>query len=86
VGITLSIVNFLRIWLLEKVDISIALTVSITLLFTIILSKMIGGLLPIAAKKVKIDPAIMAGPLITTIVDAMSLLVYFAVATRLLNI
>ena len=55
------------------------LTVSITVAATIIIAKMVGGTLPLAAKKLKLDPAIMAGPLITTIVDALALL--FIVAT-----
>lgn len=86
VGIVLAIVNFARIYYLEKVDFFIALTVSITLFVTVVVSKVIGGLLPIVAKKIKIDPAIMAGPLITTIVDALSLTVYFAIASWVLNI
>ncbi len=86
VGITLSIVNFLRIYYIQKADLQVALTVSITLLFTVVLSKIVGGILPIIAKKLKLDPAIMAGPLITTIVDAVALLIYFTTATWLLGI
>jgi magnesium transporter len=62
------------------------LTVSITLFLTIVLSKIIGGILPLIADKIKIDPTIMAGPLITTIVDTFVLLVYFEVASFLLGI
>lgn len=86
VGLVLSSVNFLRIYYLEKNDILIAMAVSITLFITIILSKVVGGILPIAAKKMKLDPAIMAGPLITTIVDAVALFIYFSIATWLLGI
>lgn len=86
VGIVLALVNFLRIYYIEKVNIYIALTVSVTLFFTVIASKVIGGILPIAAKKLKIDPAIMASPLITTIVDALSLTVYFTIASLILHI
>lgn len=86
VGISLSATNFLRLILFEKVNAVIALTVSLTLIFTVMLSKILGGLLPLLAKKLKIDPAIMAGPLITTIVDALSLIVYFSVAALLLGI
>ena len=78
--------NFVRLMLLEKGGVIIAFTVSLTLLITVIMSKVVGGVLPIIAKRLKMDPAIMAGPLITTIVDAMSLLVYFAVATSLLGL
>jgi len=53
---------------------------------TVTLSKVIGGILPLLAKRFKMDPAIMAGPLITTIVDAISLVVYFATATWLLKL
>lgn len=86
VGASLAIINFIRVIIIEKVPINIALTVSITLMATIIMAKVIGGLLPIAAKKLKLDPAIMAGPLITTIVDALALIVYFNIAHILLGI
>ncbi len=86
VGVVLSFVNFLRIYYIEKTDILVAITVSITLFFTIVLAKVFGGVLPIIAKKLKLDPAIMAGPLITTIVDALALTIYFATATWLLGI
>lgn len=86
VGMSLAAINFLRILLIEKVELLIALTVSITIFVTIILAKIVGGALPIIAKKLKLDPAIMAGPLITTIVDAVALIVYFTIATWLLGI
>ncbi len=86
VGISLSFVNFLRIYYFEKVSFFIAITVSITVVVTVVLSKIVGGLLPIIAKKLKLDPAIMAGPLITTVVDAVALIVYFATASLLLGI
>ena len=77
VGIALAAVNFLRIILIGSLSVKIALTVSLSLVVTIIIAKSVGGLLPIAAKKLNMDPAIMAAPLITTIVDTLSLLVYF---------
>lgn len=87
VGLALSLVNFGRIRLLHPdQDPKIAITVSISVMFTVMLAKLVGGLLPIGAKKIKLDPAIMASPLITTIVDATSLLVYFAVARIMLGI
>lgn len=86
VGIILSVVNFLRIYYIEGTELLIAVTISVTLLFTVILAKVVGGILPIIAKKLKLDPAIMAGPLITTIVDAVVLIIYFATATWLLGI
>ena len=85
-GIALAIVNFVRIYLMNEGDVLLALTVSISLLFTVVIAKCTGCLLPIAAKRVKLDPAIMASPLITTIVDAASLFIYFALATAILHI
>lgn len=86
VAIALSGVNFLRILLIEKTDLKITITVCISLFVTVLIAKVVGGILPIIAKSVKIDPAIMAGPLITTIVDAMALITYFSIASMLLGI
>ncbi|MBC8588564.1 magnesium transporter [Paratissierella segnis] len=86
VGITLAVVNFAKTMLYDKVGVLISLTVSLTLIVTVVSSKLVGGMLPILAKKLNIDPAIMAGPLITTIVDALSLMVYFTIASRILHI
>ncbi|TJX15159.1 magnesium transporter [Tissierella creatinini] len=86
VGSTLAFVNFLRIYYLEKVDFKIAITVCITTLLTVVLAKVVGGLLPIGAKALKMDPAIMASPLITTIVDTFALVIYFSIATLLLDL
>ncbi len=85
-GSTLAGINFLRLLYLEKVGMVISFTVSITLFCTVVLAKIIGGLLPIAAKSVKLDPAIMASPLITTIVDAFALFIYFSMAKWLLGV
>ncbi len=84
VGVTLASVNFLKNMLLDRVGFKVSLTVSITVAATVVIAKMVGGTLPLAAKKLKLDPAIMAGPLITTIVDALALMVYFGIATTLL--
>lgn len=86
VGVTLAIVNFARIMILRQASAPIALTVSISLVITMILSTVIGGALPILAKRARLDPAIMAGPLITTIVDALALLAYFSMAAWILGI
>ena len=64
----------------------IAAAVSVSMLLTVILAKVIGGSLPILAKKMGLDPAIMAGPLITTIVDALALLAYFSMASWVLGL
>lgn len=86
VAIVLAFVNFLRIILFERVDMMVALTVCGSLFCTVIIAKVVGGLLPIIAKKLKFDPAIMASPLITTIVDAFALFIYFMLAQLLLGI
>lgn len=86
VAIVLAFVNFLRIVLFERVDMMVALTVCGSLFCTVIIAKVVGGLLPIIAKKLKFDPAIMASPLITTIVDAFALIIYFMLARTLLGI
>lgn len=86
VGIILAVTNFVRLMLIEQVGVLVAITVSVSLIVTVVLSKVIGGILPIIAKKLNMDPAIMAGPLITTIVDAASLLAYFAIATAMLGL
>ncbi len=65
-------------------NIALAITLGLTLLFTVMLSKFIGATLPLIAKKIKLDPALMASPLITTIVDTCSVLIYFTVATSIM--
>lgn len=85
VGIVLAIVNgIIVMW--QYQDLSLAIVVGITLIFTVLLAKVLGCVLPIFAKKVHLDPAIMASPLITTIVDICSVLIYFVVATAILKI
>jgi magnesium transporter len=88
VGLILSLINFLRVWITYSSNpniLRISGVVSFTLLFTVVVANVIGGVLPIVAKKLKIDPAVMAGPLITSIVDALSLIVYFSLAVWLLG-
>lgn len=85
-GITLSVCNFVKLLVFDKVTISVAFVVCITLAVTVLIAKVIGCTLPILAKKVGFDPAVMASPFITTIVDAISLLVYFRFATMILGI
>ncbi len=84
-GLALVFVNMIRMSALDAVSLQVNLTVSITLLLTIVLSKVIGGILPLLADRIKIDPTIMAGPLITTIVDTFVLIVYFEVASFFLG-
>lgn len=85
-GSILAAVNFLRLIMFEHVSYLVALVVCLSLLCTVILAKLVGGALPIVAKKIHLDPAIMAGPLISTIVDALALSTFFGIASRLLNI
>lgn len=80
VGLGLAIVNSLRI-LIQYHDPQIAFTVSLTLMFTVILAKELGGILPILAKKLKLDPALMASPLLTTVVDTVSVLLFLSIST-----
>lgn len=84
VGAVLSAVNFVRLIITYPGNEMIALTVALALFVTVLLAKTVGGVLPMAAKLVHADPAIMAAPLITTIVDAISLVVYFKIASALL--
>ena len=85
VAVVLAAINFLRIMTLTKTPLNVALTVSITLIFVVMISKIIGAFLPVVAKTFKMDPAIMAGPLITTILDALTLSIYFKFATIFLS-
>ncbi|HOE91551.1 MAG TPA: magnesium transporter [Candidatus Cloacimonadota bacterium] len=82
VGVALAAVNFFRVWIFHH-DYMLALTVSGALFFTVILAKTVGSMLPIIARKLKIDPAIMAAPIITTIVDALSLVIYLNLARHI---
>ena len=86
VGVTLAVVNFLRIYFIDRAGLTISLIVCASLLFTVVIAKVVGGILPIMAKAFKLDPAIMASPLITTIVDACALVVYFGLSTHFLNL
>ena len=83
-GIALAVVNFLKLMLLDRVETMVALVVSIALAVTVFTAKFVGCSLPILSKKLKFDPAVMASPLITTIVDSLSLLIYFYIASILL--
>ena len=85
VGIVLAFVNGIRI-LLQYQDMQLAVVIGLTLIATVILAKALGCILPLLAKKLKLDPAIMASPLITTLVDIFSILVYFQIATAIMGI
>ena len=85
-GLTLSIVNFGKMLLIDRVTIPVAITVSLTVLAVVVIAKLVGGLMPVLAKRLGFDPAVMANPFITTIVDILSLLLYFFIAGRILGI
>lgn len=85
VGFVLAVVNFIRLMIQYPGNTMICLTVVMSLFCTVIVAKTIGCTLPIGAKVLKLDPAIMASPMITTIVDACSLMIYFQLACHLLN-
>ena len=85
-GITLAAANFVKIMIIDNVGVTVALVVCLTLVVSVIFAKVVGCSLPMFAQKLGFDPAVMASPFITTIVDALSLMIYFAIATKLLNI
>ena len=85
VGLVLAIVNGIRI-LIQYHDLQLAIVIGITLMATVALAKALGCLLPLLAKKLKLDPAIMASPLITTLVDIFSILLYFQIATAIMGL
>ena len=85
-GGTLAVCNFAKMLLFDRIAAPVALVVCLTLICTILLSQLIGGILPVAAEKLHVDPAVMASPLITTIVDTTTLLVYFNIAKALLHL
>lgn len=85
-GLTLAAANFLKLLLFDRVTIAVAAVVCLTLVAAVFIAKIIGCLLPMLAKKIGFDPAVMASPFITTIVDALSLLIYFSIATAIMHI
>lgn len=91
-GIVLSVANYVKIILLDNLLLGsgisnmIAIVVSLTIFATVMFAKIVGCLLPIGAKKIGLDPTVMASPFITTLVDTVSLLIYFAFASAMLNL
>ena len=85
-GLTLAAANFIKLLLLDKLQITVALVICLTLFIVVLIAKLVGCCLPMLASKLGFDPAVMASPFITTIVDALSLLVYFNIATQMLHI
>lgn len=85
-GGTLAAANFAKLMLFDRVGLAVALVVCLTLVAAVVMAMLVGCLLPMAAKKLGFDPAVMASPFITTIVDALSLLVYFQIAGLMLGL
>lgn len=85
-GVTLAAANYVKLLLIDRVSSPVAATVCLTLVLTVVFSKIVGALLPMGAKKIGLDPAVMASPFISTIVDILSLLIYFQIATLLLGL
>jgi magnesium transporter len=85
-GFTLAVANFIKLLVFDKIKVVIALVVCLTLLFTVLVAKFVGCTLPILAKRIGFDPAVMASPFITTIVDAISLIIYFQMASHILKL
>ena len=86
VGFILSAINFIRIYYFTNSSLEISLVVAISMFLTVIMAKVVGGVLPLIAKSLKIDPAIMASPLITTIVDTAALIIFFKLSVIFLHI
>ena len=85
-GCTLAVANFVKLMLFDRLGVAVSLVVCLTLVAAVVMAMLVGCLLPMAAKRLGFDPAVMASPFITTIVDALSLLVYFQIATLILGI
>ena len=85
-GITLAVANFVKLLVFDHVAVTVAVVICLTLVCAVMIAQIVGCSLPMIAKKLGFDPAVMASPFITTIVDALSLLVYFSIATHMLNL
>ena len=85
-GISLAAANFLKLLFIDRVELSVALVVCLTLVVSVLIAKIVGCTFPMLAKRIGFDPAVMASPFITTIVDAISLIVYFQIASALLGL
>ncbi|MBR5246150.1 MAG: magnesium transporter [Clostridia bacterium] len=85
-GIALAIVNFAKLMIFDDIGWKMALVVSVTMIAAVVFAKVVGSILPVIAKKIGFDPAVMSSPFISTIVDAVTLLIYFAIASSALNL
>lgn len=85
-GIALAIVNFAKLMIFDDIGWKVALVVSVTMISAVVFAKVVGSVLPVIAKKIGFDPAVMSSPFISTIVDAVTLIIYFAIASSVLNL
>jgi len=85
-GFFLASVIFAKVIFFDRLGVNIAAVVSLTVLIVVVIAKFVGGALPLIAKKIGVDPAVMASPLITSIVDTLALLIYFFIAINMLEI
>jgi magnesium transporter len=85
-GVVLSVFNFLKITLIDRQDPMIGMTVAVAMILVIMFAKMLGGMVPLAAEKLGLDPALMANPIIASLVDLASMLVYLCIAMVILGI
>ncbi len=85
-GGTLASANFVKMLLIDRTGVMVSLVVCLTLLCAVLMAKLVGCILPMVAKRIGFDPAVLASPFITTIVDALSLLVYFGIASSILGL
>ena len=85
-GLSLAAANFIKLMLVDRVTLPVAAVVSLTLVCVVLVSNFVGSVLPVLAKRIGFDPAVMASPFITTIVDAVALIIYFNIAKLLLGI
>ena len=86
-GIALAVVNFAKLMIFDdSITWQMALVISVTMICAVVFAKVVGSVLPVIAKKIGFDPAVMSSPFISTIVDAVTLLIYFAIASSVLNL
>ncbi|MBQ8523331.1 MAG: magnesium transporter [Clostridia bacterium] len=85
-GVTLAVMNFGKMLLVDDVTVTIAAIVSVTVVIAVVIAKLVGGILPILVKRIGLDPAVMASPFITTIVDALTTLIYFKIASMIIGL
>ena len=85
-GLTLAVANFAKLMIIDRVTMPVAAVVCATLVVAVLIAKLVGSMLPMLAKKIGFDPAVMASQFITTIVDALSLLIYFRIASMVLGL